>query len=414
MFYRVALLPFWWAQRPGSAVERRELLERTEAYNAAAEKYFAEHTDPRFLLDKPFSDIAGFPEHLIRTGTLMAAGRIQPEDTVVEIGAGTCWLSHFLNRYGCRTVSVDVSRTALDVGRRLFEREPSTNWSLDPRFVPYDGHTLPLDDAMCDCVLVYDAFHHIPNQRAILAEMHRILRPRGMVVMSEPGVGHADTPASIAERETGVLENELVVADMAALAKTIGFHDTTLLVSTPYFRHEIPAGKLGVFAGGAGFHQYWAPFSQHLMVHHYILMYRGPNVRATDRPGDAALLATIGIEEPTGGGGRQSAGKPGRVIISVENRGDAAWLHAESKGWTRLGGHLFAVENGARELVDFDWLRVGFEADVEPNDRVVVEVHLPPIERPGSYEVEFDVVLEGVTWFAKRGSQLAKLGVTVE
>ena len=72
-------------------------------------------------------------------------------------------------------------------------QEPSRNWSLDPRFVAYDGRTLPLDDATCDCVVVYDAFHHIPNQRAILAEMHRILRPRGMVVMSEPGVGHADT-----------------------------------------------------------------------------------------------------------------------------------------------------------------------------------------------------------------------------
>ncbi len=296
----------------------------------------------------------------------MAAGRIQPGDTVVEIGAGTCWLSHFLNRYGCRTVSVDVSRTALDVGRQLFEREPSTNWSLDPRFVSYDGHTLPLEDAMCDCVVVYDAFHHIPNQRALLTEMHRILRPRGMVVMSEPGVGHADTPASIAERETGVLENELVVADIAALAEAVGFTDTTLVVSTPNFRHEILAGRLGGFTGGAGFVDYWARFSQYLMVHHYILIYMGSNVPTTERPGNAALLSAIGIEEPTGGGGRQSAGKPGRAIISVENRGNAVWLHGERKGWTRLGGHLFAVKNGSRELVDFDWLRVGFEQDVEP------------------------------------------------
>ena len=47
-------------------------------------------------------------------------------------------------------------------------------------------------------------------------------------------------------------------------------------------------------------------------------------------------------------------------------------------------------------------------------DRMVVEVDLPSIERPGSYEVEFDVVLEDVTWFAKRGSRPATLGITVE
>ena len=297
VIYRTALLPFLRPQKPGSTVEDPELLERTDEYNGAAERYFAEHADASKLLDKPFTDIEGFPEHLIRTGTLISAGRIQPGDVVIEMGAGTCWLSHLLNRYGCRTVAVDVSRTALDIGKKLFEREPSTDWSLDPQFVEYDGHTLPLEDAMRDCVVVYDAFHHIPNQRELLAEMHRILRPRGIVVMSEPGIGHADSPASVAERETGVLENELVVADIAALAAAVGFHNTTLLVSTPYFRHEIPAGKLGKFAGGAGFSEYWGRFSQYLMVHHYILIHMGPNLPATDRPGNAALLAAIDFDE---------------------------------------------------------------------------------------------------------------------
>ena len=414
VIYRTMLWKFRRQLRPGSAVEDPQLLERAGEYNAAAERYFAERADTQFLLDKPFSDVEGFPEHLIRAGTLIAAGRIQPGDTVVEIGAGTCWLPHFLNRYGCHTVAVDVSRSALDIGRKLFERDPSTDWSLDPQFVTYDGHTLPLADAKCDCIVVYDAFHHIPNQRAILAEMHRILRPRGMVVMSEPGVGHADTAASVAERETGVLENELVVADIAALAEAVGFGDTTLLASTPYYRHEIPAEKLGTFAAGAGFSGYWSDFTQHLMVHHYILLHMGPTVRATDRPGNAALLASIRIEEPTGGTARQSPGSSGRAVISVENRGEAVWLHAERKGWTRLGGHLYAARNGSRELVEFDWLRAEFGQDMEPEDRALVEVDLPAIERPGSYEVEFDVVLEGVTWFAKRGSPPACLGITVE
>ena len=187
VLYPIVLLPFRRPQKPGSTSEDPELLKRTDEYNAAAERYFATYADASQLLDKPFSDVEGFAEHLIRVGTLLSAARIRPGDTIVEIGAGTCWLSHLLNRYGCHTVAVDVSRTALDIGKKLFEREPSTDWSLDPRFVVYDGRGLPLDDGVCDCVVVYDAFHHIPNQRRLLSEMRRVLRPHGMVVMSEPG-----------------------------------------------------------------------------------------------------------------------------------------------------------------------------------------------------------------------------------
>ena len=82
---------------------------------------------------------------------------------------------------------MDVSGSGLALGRRLFESDPRTNRSLEPRFLTYDGHTFPLGDATCDRVVVYDAFHHVPNQREILAEMHRVLRPDGVVAMSEPG-----------------------------------------------------------------------------------------------------------------------------------------------------------------------------------------------------------------------------------
>ena len=155
----------------------------TERRNAISRKY----RDPQFLIDKPFSDTPDFAAHLIAVGVLVAAARLRPGDTVVEFGAGSCWLSHFLNRFGCRTISVDVSETALAVGRRLFERDPRTNWSLDPRFLPYDGYTLPLEDASCDRIVVYDAFHHVPNQRVVLTEMHRVLTAEGIVAMSEPG-----------------------------------------------------------------------------------------------------------------------------------------------------------------------------------------------------------------------------------
>ena len=48
--------------------------------------------------------------------------------------------NHFLNRYGCKTIAVDVSATALRLGRTLFERDSATRWDLEPEFLVYDGH----------------------------------------------------------------------------------------------------------------------------------------------------------------------------------------------------------------------------------------------------------------------------------
>lgn len=181
------MLPFRRVRVDGTPTENAQLTARTDAYNQAAERYFQEFRTPSFLLDKPFSEPTALPKHLIDAGVLISGLRVAPGDVVLELG------------------------------RRLFEADARTKWDLAPQFLVYDGHRLPVDDASCDGIVINDAFHHVPNQRELLTEMCRVLRPDGIVAMSEPGHGHAASEHSLNEATNwGVLENELVLEDVAA------------------------------------------------------------------------------------------------------------------------------------------------------------------------------------------------------
>jgi SAM-dependent methyltransferase len=406
---QVALLPFRRRRVHGRAHESAALVARTEEYNAAAERYFARFTSREFLLDKPFSDTALAAKHLTDAGILIDAMRLRPGDVVVELGAGSCWLSHMLNRFGCATIAVDVSPTALALGRELFQRDPRTRWSLEPKFVPYDGRRLPLDDRSCDRIVINDAFHHVPNQRELLAEMFRVLRADGAVAMSEPGRGHGSAAHSVAEAESGVLENELVLEDLAALAEDVGFSAATVIVASPLVRHEIPARELGAFMGGRRFASYWKALCSGLEQHHYVVLHKGGVQPTTARP--SRLSAQINI-----GGSLDRAvraAEPLGLEVRLTNLGDTRWLSRPGEsGWTRLGAHLYR-NSAPRALVDFDWFRQGLPSDIAPGHTVMMTAQLPAIPAAGDYVIEFDLVVEGLTWMADRGSAPVTLSLHV-
>ncbi len=382
------------------------LLANTDRLNEQAEAYFARHANADEALRKPYSEPQALSRRLIDVGVLLDGLRLQPGHTVLDLGCGSGWVSHMLNRFGCPTVSVDVSPTAIDLARRLFAADPQTNRALKPEFRVYDGHRLPLAAASVDRAILYDAFHHVPNQAEILRELRRVLRPDGIVAMSEPGRGHASSAPSLAESAaTGVLENELAIEDVAELALAAGFTAARLAVHTNAPLLEIDAADLRRFMGGRGFARYWRNLCAALDAHHYLLLFAGPAEPTTRQPRTlkAALRARSAVPARVPRGQRRS------LVLDACNAGDTTWLcTADAPGWTRLGIHLHRRDD-RRTMVDYDWVRVQLARDVAPEDHVTIQVDVPPIEEPGDYLLVVDLVIEAVAWFADRGSVTLEL-----
>jgi ubiquinone/menaquinone biosynthesis C-methylase UbiE len=118
---------------------------------------------------------------------------LRPGARVLDFASGSGFVTELLNRLGYRTVAVDLDPPTL---RHARERV-----GLDARceaeratFVAGDGQRLPFADGAFDGVLCMNALHHMPDYRATLAEMHRVLRAGGRAAFSEPGSLHSSSP----------------------------------------------------------------------------------------------------------------------------------------------------------------------------------------------------------------------------
>jgi hypothetical protein len=103
-----------------------------DAFNQAAELYFASLTDWDHHLAKPFSNIDETPVLLMNLAVVLQALRLTPGMRVLEFGAGSGWLSRFLTQMGCQAVVLDVSETALNMARALYQRQPVIGCSPRP------------------------------------------------------------------------------------------------------------------------------------------------------------------------------------------------------------------------------------------------------------------------------------------
>jgi ubiquinone/menaquinone biosynthesis C-methylase UbiE len=187
----------------------------------AEQAYLERARTERCERDKPFSsrgyDDVGEGARLIHDfAVALLCLEPKPGECVLDLGAGSCWVSEWLRRFNVETVSVDIALDMLRVGQ--------SRLGPGARVVVGDLEALPLATRSIDKAMCLNAFHHVPDGALALREIHRVLKRGGRLLLAEPGRGHAEKETSVAAAdEYGVQERDVIVSSLVEDCVRAGF-----------------------------------------------------------------------------------------------------------------------------------------------------------------------------------------------
>jgi ubiquinone/menaquinone biosynthesis C-methylase UbiE len=375
-----------------------------------ADVYYKKNLDNLdYYFAKPFTNVDETVDHLVCFAEMIGGLRPLPGMRVLDFGAGTGWSTRYLAQLGCEVIAIDVSATALDVAKQLFERLPVFGPVPPPTFLLFDGRHIDLPDHSIDRVHCFAALHHVPNPGDVLKELARVLKPGGIAGFCEPGPNHSKGAQSQFEmRNYAVIENDIVMADIWAWAESAGFTSVELSVFNGRpFRLSLPDFD-DFLRGGAAGQRYVDDVRGFVRERRIFFLRNGEPAAADSRERDglgSALDVTVDHV-------RVTQGELIRGKCFARNVGRNRWLPSDApRGPVQVGVHLY--DRGGH-LVNRDYVRIpiGRRGDVLPGEAVEVPFALAA-PSPGDYRLEFDMVSEMVCWFEINGCRPAAVDISV-
>lgn len=191
-------------------------------------------------LNKPFRGSRNPGRLLFDFGVMASLLNYEITDKpLLDFGAGTGWLSEFFVRMNMQVVSFDTDN---DLSTFVLNRKNS-DWRINQSIwtsAQGSGMALPFADSYFGHICTFDSFHYVGEYEKILAEMFRVLAPKGRAIFVEPGSRHESSPETIgflpAQKEVypSWIERGIFLEEINEIALKVGFKSGLIIIPTPH------------------------------------------------------------------------------------------------------------------------------------------------------------------------------------
>jgi ubiquinone/menaquinone biosynthesis C-methylase UbiE len=118
--------------------------------------------------------VAEYAEKMLRLAGFQAGQRY------LDFGCGTgAAVVYLAAKHSLDATGIDVDPEQIEAARTAGKDTKNAH------FIAVDGTKLPFGDGEFDFVATYRVTHHIPNWREALAEMLRVLKPKGYLIYTD-------------------------------------------------------------------------------------------------------------------------------------------------------------------------------------------------------------------------------------
>jgi SAM-dependent methyltransferase len=142
--------------------------------------------------------------------------RLNPRDRILDLGAGTGWLSHRLHLAGFSPCAIDLSVDSAD-GLGM-----ANNFDTDWPRLQAEFDRIPLADEQIDAVVYNASFHYCVSQHQTLAEALRVLRPGGLLAIIDSPI-YTDPASGMAMLEEQQRYFERLIGERSNVLPSTGF-----------------------------------------------------------------------------------------------------------------------------------------------------------------------------------------------